>query len=209
MMEAKITCTTRQIQLPDLELDLADGQVVYITEAKARGSRDLQRARRAKGVSVVYVERSRVRRPAATKNPGVSAPVGVPAFLPSEFAQGEKVIFDPDAIAERVVAALGGPSLDRRISNEVARQVLGMEERLTNVLVQAVERSMAHDHGTWAEPGRPAGSVSDDAPVFIPSRIEDEGLTSEIQVKSQQGDDTGLSDAAEALRVARQASEKP
>jgi len=209
MMEAKITCTTGKIQIPDLGLDLVAGQVEYVAEAKVRGSRDLQRARQAKGVSVAYVERSRVRRPATLKNPGYPTPSGVSAFLPAKLSQEEKVIFDPDAIAERVVAALGGLPLDCRISQEVIHQLQGIEDRLTNALVSAVERAMVQGHRkTQVEAEGSAGSMFDDVPVFIPSRIEDEGLISEIEVQSQQGDDTRLSDTAEALRVARQVSEK-
>jgi len=207
MTEAQITCTTGQIQIPDLNLDLVDGQIAYVDESRARASKDLQRAWGAHGVAVVYMERSRVRRAAASKQAGFPVPTGKPASLPPDPLDS---VQDPDAIVERVVAAMGGPALEMRIRNEVGRQMAAMESRLSDVLVMAVERALTNRPVQVVEQGGSMGRVGgDDTPVFIPSRIADQSLTADISVRSQKGDDTGLNDAASALRLVRKAPEKP
>ena len=216
MIEAKITCLTGTIQLPDLSMSMTKGMVIYMPEAKARSSKDLERAWKGRGVSVQYVTRVQERRnpPKNKPNPVFPVPPGM-AFAPPTQEAGEQVIFDPDIIAERVVTAINEDALTtNKIRLAVSKRLDQFEERLVGrvvavlkeeiaagITVQGVPQAMAVQ-----TPNQPVGKmplVEEDVPVFIPSKIRSDDMKAEIAIESQQGDSSGLSDAAAALRAAR------
>lgn len=185
MVEAEVTCECSSIQLPDLQLALTRGMVVYLDATRARQSKDLQRAWRASGVTVKYVQRFREQRPAPLTPPAPQAPVLLPP--PSESTWAPPAL-DDEAIAHRV-AALLAPQLQAILE-----------------AVQALPRGGVVVHqGQQVAPARTVGTVSgDDAPVFIPSKIGRDDLRPTFEVQATEGTDGGdVSDALEALKAAR------
>lgn len=222
MIEAKITCLTGSLRLPDLNLHLTKGMTVYMDEKKARNSKDLERAWRGKGVEIQYVSRvaeRRAPRPENT-NPRFPAPPGM-GFTPPPPppSREDNLLFDPDLLAERVVEAINTDAVTHnKVRLIVTQQLAGLEDRIVARVVEAIKSEIASGisvhGGPLAAPvhvhGTPSGTTPlvDDVPVFIPSRIRTDGLTAEIDIQSQQGDAGGLSDAAAALRKARNAGKK-
>jgi hypothetical protein len=69
MREVKITCICRGIKLPDLGLDLVQGQSAIVAETAVWKSKDLIRA--SVGIRVEYVERYQ-----KLRDPAEPLPVG-------------------------------------------------------------------------------------------------------------------------------------
>lgn len=198
MIEAEITCECTSLKLPDLHLALTRGMVVYLDANVAKRSADLQRAWKAKGVSIKYVQRFRERRPEPVVLPTPGAvPVeplrAVPPPRSSETPSVTEVIVDVDALAVRVAEILM-PQIREAVEQAVEQAVGKMPVQMVAGTV-----SMA----------TPAGKIpsGDDAPVFIPSKIGREDLRSTVDVAATAGEDTGVADAAAALKAARK-SEK-
>ena len=61
MKEVEITCLCSSLTLPDLGLGMVKGQTKHVDADKAALSKDLKRARKARGVSVREVQRVRER----------------------------------------------------------------------------------------------------------------------------------------------------
>ena len=123
MIEARVECVCGNIGLPDLGLTLTKGQTVYMDAPKARASKDLQRAWKAKAVGIKYVERYQERREAPVDNPVFPTPPGMPAFVPEAQPGADVLLVAPDEIASRVVEALGRSPVNQRVQIEVGRQV--------------------------------------------------------------------------------------
>ena len=210
MMEAKIVCTCTRIQIADLDMLLTQGMTIYMDAGKARASVDVQRAWRNKAVTLQYVERFQERRPAQpSANPVFPEPAGMAAFTASN-QRDESVLFDPDDIADRVVAAFAGSPVTEKIRIEVGRQLAGVRKAIVNDVVTALKAEIAAGirvEGVQMSPvvgsHAPAGRVlvEDDAPVFVPSKIGRDDLVGDIGVKATKVEGaTGVSDAADALR---------
>lgn len=190
MIEAEITCECASITLADLQLALTRGMVVYLDATRARNSKDLLRAQRARGVTVKYVQRYREQRPApATQTPTQAV---LPVEPEARGFEGGPSFFDEEAIAQRVAAILA-PQLQAILE---AVQALGQGVVVPGV---AAVRTAAPVVGT----------VADDVPVFIPSKIGRDDLRPTIAVATEGADDGGgVTDALAALKAARK-SEKP
>jgi hypothetical protein len=185
MIEAEVTCQCAQIALPDLRLSMVSGQIVYLDEADARASVDLQRAWRAKAVIVKYIKRFRERRAArlALPEPPAAQSVG---FLPPG-PQEPTVVVDVEAIAQRVAELL--------------------EPRLVASVVAALRsEGPVVVAGAPAVPAPPQALVGDDVPVFIPSRIGN-ALEADLELQATTATEGVVSDAAAALRAARKKQE--
>lgn len=78
MAEARVVCLCNSYRIEDLGLDLSKGQVHSLSEEKARGSKDLQRAWRAQAVSVQYLDRSAPQ--SAPRSSSVTTPVPISPF---------------------------------------------------------------------------------------------------------------------------------
>ena len=195
MIEARIECQCNKILLPDLKASLVRDDVIYIDDTTARKSADLQRAWKARAVTVKYVERCQQRRPVGPVMPINQGMVAAPTAAP---ATGDHLLVDPDAIAARVEVV-------------VTRQIKALEDRLVaqmealvarvgpsaGLLSQTVTASPAQDH-----------SVDDHVPVFIPSRIDDKGLNADLGIEAKDEGQESVSEAAAALRAARKMSQK-
>lgn len=190
MIEAEITCECASITLADLQLALTRGMVVYLDATRARNSKDLARAIRARGVTVKYVQRYREQRPALA---AVPAPVVAPEPRNIEVSPTS---FDEEAIAQRVVALLA-PQLQALLE---AVQALG-QGVATPVAVPSTPVVRAAPSAV--------GKVAEDVPVFIPSKIGRDDLRPTLTVAVEGADDGGgITDALAALKAARK-SEKP
>lgn len=194
MIEAEITCECLAIGLPDLGLSLTKGMVVYIDADKARKSPDLQRAWKALGVSVKYVQRFRERRPELPASPPTP-----PASLPPAFiaAAAPEIPYHPDP-----------PVLD---VDALALQVVALLVPRLQVMVDAAFAGLQIVGGVPAKP--PSGVagkvvVGEDVPVFIPSKIGRDDLRPSVEVEATEGEAGGVTDAVAALKAARR-SEKP
>lgn len=184
VIEAEVTCECPAIQLGDLGLALTRGMVVYLEADRARRSADLLRAARARGVSIRYVQRFRDRRPE------LPPPSHVPA-VPSP------VFLDPPQHRE-AVSSPAPPLNVEAIAQRVAELLL---PHLQGLFGQAPQMSATRPTNSPPNVGKVV--VSDDVPVFIPSRIGEEGMQATVTVVATSGEAEGVSDAVAALRAAR------
>jgi len=218
MIEAEIRCQCSSIALPDVGLGvLTKGQVVYMDATKARSSADLQRAWRAKAVTIKYVQRFQERREAPVphalfvKPPSPRSMVAAPE---EPEPQGHDILLvDPDAIAARVVAELGRSPVNERVKIEVARQIQELEDRLVARVAAAVLAAFRVEYPAGITTTRTLSEtagrvpVSGDVPVYVPSKI-DGSLKADLGIEADKAGDEAVSGAAAALRAAREAGKK-
>ena len=178
MIEAEVTCECAAIQLADLQLSLTQGMTVYIDAVRARQSKDLQRAWRASGVTLKYVTRFREQRPATF----IPQSPASPSAQQAPQAVSLPAAVDEEAIAQRVAAILA-PQLQ--------------------AILEAVQARPAGTVSYQSLPSRGMGTVAEDVPVFIPSKIGRDDLVP-IEVQATEGTDGGdVTDALAALKAAR------
>jgi hypothetical protein len=203
-------CLTGSLRIQDLDLTLTKGMVVYLPEARAKSSLDLQRVWQAKGVHIQYVERFSKMRPPDESNS--TSPAHRQRTAPVD---SDRVLFDPQALAEQIITALGQDAImNDRVRIAVAARMGELEERITTRVVAALRAELAglaqapvrvsvqdQPHAIPVQKILP--DVEEKAPVFIPSRIGDGDLKGGVAVTAQQGDDAGLNEAAAALRRTR------
>ena len=162
MIEARLECRCGRIMLPDLDLEMVRGQVMFMDASKAKGSQDLHRAWLAKAVSLKYVERFRERREVSPVSHQASRPK--PVAPPPETP--DILLVDPEEIADRVAAELGGNLLTDRVRVEVLRQMQECEDRIVSRVVAAVIAGV----GTTAQP-------HEESPVLILGKSNGQGGT--------------------------------
>lgn len=183
MIEAEITCECPAIQLADIGLALTRGMVVYLVESRARVSKDLQRAARAKGVTVKYVQRYREQHPAAP------VPPPAPVDVHSPQAGGS---LDQEALAQKIAELVTSRVLDALNQALMAHR----DDNFPDVL----------DRGAGVCAMNPAregkSAIPDDIPVFIPSKIGRDDLHP-VDVTVTAGEASSVLDAAVALKAAR------
>lgn len=191
MREAEITCTCKQLRLNDLNLSLMQGDQVRLPEAVARRSVDLERYRQLGGVQVRYVETARQMRPAPRPPKVLARPTaGTPVpTVPGPPPQGAA-----EPPLEEVVRVVVQEELERfraQVLSELRQMLLEFQRAPASSAAPAV-------------PATPRGTVSEDAPVFIPARIGGaDAVRAEIAPKTESSTSEGVDGAAEALRVAR------
>lgn len=198
MIEAEITCECPSLKLPDLQLALTRGMVVYLDANVAKRSADLQRAWKAKGVSIKYVQRFRERRPEPVVLPTPSAP---PEPLPRAFTPPPR---RPEPETPQVVVDVDVDAIAARVAEILLPQIQDVVEQvMSRMPVQVVSGTVSPN-----TPNAGKVPVVEDVPVFIPSKIGREDLRTTLDVAATAGEDTGVTDAAAALKAARK-SEKP
>jgi hypothetical protein len=197
-MEAKIVCNSVSYALPDLNLNLVQGDEVWVSVDAAHRSKDLARARSVGAVAVTYGRRCLVSRlpppPAYTQGRKQRAetrpmPPGEPAPAPS---------LDTKALTEAIAAGVASG-----IADLLARGILvpaGQQPPQPRYADPLPEYTRA------AEPSRtrtaePSLRMAD--PVFIPSNLVPADTTSTINVTSTSEDVGGLDEAAAALAALR------
>lgn len=117
----EITCLAMRLRLPDLNLDLVKGDVVQVSEADARKSRDLASYLRLKGVSTRVVrlcgeEREMPVPPQKSRTPSPSPP-------------------PPPSVGDLLAA------MEVRIMNRIAQLELRVGERLDALPAQKPGRA--------------------------------------------------------------------
>lgn len=134
-MEAKITCLTASIHLPDLNMVLVKGQEVYVPEKTARASQDLHRAWSNKGVHVQYISRFREKRTLSLVGNSPTPPPPpseyIPEFQPSLsdiIVKGLMRVFWPllqaelRAMEERILRAVEAGNRGKVTSNRTRKK---------------------------------------------------------------------------------------
>ncbi len=211
MREAEITCLTRMVRIPDLGLEMTKGDVEYVSEKGAQASSDLTMMREMNAVGVIWVHRGnrlreepkttrRRRRPVLTagpppgrrpnRTPQPTPPdVQTPGSPPHRQATPPQV--DLELLADMLAARLGG---------EIHRVITAVKENRPVV----VSGGAALPSGSQA----PAGTVDDEMPMFMPSKIVDHDAKADIKTKKSTGSADGIDDARAALKKARKGRKK-
>lgn len=202
MIEARITCLTAEFIVADLGMTLNYGDEVYISEGKARKSRDLKTGRRAGAVRVDYVQRYTMSKP--PKPPARPLPPhvrmtrrGFKAGPPDTTASPESAKPQPSTPPKedpRVEA------LQREIA-ELRKVIQDLPGQMAKAL--AAQAGPGTVHQTSRAPVPSGDEGGHDEPVFIPSNIVRKGEKAEVKVKSGSTKADGLDDAAAALRAAK------
>lgn len=188
MIEAEITCDCPAIQLADLQMALTRGMVVYLDADKARKSLDVQRAVRARGITVKYVQRYREKRPEPLHAPTLPEPV-------------TPITFQMDR-------PLAGPDMEELAERVASRVTSQMTDVLNQALATLVRGNFPRGDGVYHQPTSSKVAaitspvVQDDIPVFIPSKIGRDDLQP-AEVKATEGEAGSVLDAAAALKAAR------
>ena len=204
MKRAEITCVSPALTVEDLGLKLIKGQVVYVEETVARGSKDLECLRRAGGVIVRFLQRCRVLRPAQPIPEAVTPPRNpLKALLPppqrtptaastTPLPPPQAPPIDLDALAVKV-ADLLRPTLE-------ANQ-MGME--------QAVRKALGNiPLGTQGVAMAPVKQPEREEKIFVPD-VEFSGvMRGEIPVEEGASGSGTVDEATAALRKVRAAAKK-
>jgi hypothetical protein len=207
MKEARIECLVREFPIHDLKLRLRKGQVEFVDETKAKGSKDLANARRLGAVRVRFVERSRVSKqpPRNPPPPNVRlkkarrgggkppAPAPAPTVDMDEVrrvAREEARAGAKEGVEEALADFKGQPGVDQAT----------IEAALRNVL-PGYSVPAASSGGTSSAPA-PVKAKGPEEPVFIPKAIVSKDAK-ELEVSSESSDAGDLDAAAAALKAAK------
>ena len=200
MRDAEITCLTRMVAIPDLGLELCKGDVVVLAEEEVNNSQDLEMMRRLNAVRVRWVHRYNKMR--AAPPPASHRPRPLPntprpnlqlvhpaqpspaAVVPPPTEQEKTAGVDLEKLADKLAARLGG--------------------KLDRVLELVASRPAAAQGSSPA----PAGTVDDEVPVFLPSRIVDHDAKADIKTTRTTGKADGIDEATAALKKARKKARK-
>jgi len=195
VVEARIICLVPSIRIPDLDLTLAKDQEAYVDEKAAKGSLDLDVARRAGGVQLHWVERSRI-----VKSPDPPVPpVRVdPPKRGFQSFPAERLELDLDDLASRVAERMVSKTRDSETNSKI------------DALLELVGNLRQEIAGASVASGQSRGrvTVEDDTPVFIPGKLVNEDLGT-VEVKTDDSDSgDGLDKAAEVLKALRKRKKK-
>lgn len=194
VVEARIICLAPSIRIPDLNLVMVKDQEAYVDEKTARESTDLEVARRAGGVQLHWVERSRTVR---IPEPAVPQRAETPR-RGFKATAAERLEIDLDTLAHRVAEKMAAQHRDPDTNKKI-------DALLT--LVGDLRREIS---GGVVVPGVLGGKVAEDVPVFIPEKLVNAGLGI-VEVKTENstpGAGAGLDKAAEALKALKASRKK-
>ena len=193
MIEARVVCKMHEYTIEDLNITLSQGDEIYLSESRARESLDLRAAKRAGALRVEYVERYTMAKPPMPPKrhmppaPRMSRPGFAQDAAPKPTPTTQAPL-NEDALAAALAKAL--------------EPVVAEMQRMTKLL-----QGMQGMQGT-APRERPQAPVTRDAdePVFIPSGLVkgSSGKVSGIQATASE--DTGLDEAAAALKASKKRS---
>lgn len=211
MMEAQIKCLCADYRIPDLGLVLTMGQVVYVPEAKARGSEELRLAMKVRAVEVRWGSRCEVSKapaPPWLKRKARTFPTPEPVVSRDEIERqakeiarrevGESLRDIRDIIREELQQALR--------SAAPATPTVNVTSVDTAAIVEAVRAALG-SAPSGAAPGPRAPKAADE-PMFIPSGIVPTETKGAIEIPAATSSSDGVADAAAALKVARSRSRK-
>lgn len=210
MTEARIECTCAEYHLPELGLVLRRGQVVWVDESKAKRSRQLTQAVRARAVQVKWVARCEVAKPVPP------TPTPVPPWL----RRKPRVAPVATPNAEESPRTPDGVTLDQVrevVREEVQRALLPVHPAAAVVDLDAIEgvvrRTMSGfisslPAGAAASTSKPPTLAGTPDPVFIPSGIVPTDTKSAITVDAETTGASVVDDASAALKAARGGSKR-
>jgi hypothetical protein len=125
-----------------------------------------------------------------------------------EPAARELLLVDPGDIAVRVAEELDVESI-------VSKQLEAVEDRVVARVTAAVVAALgslpvAPMRMAASSQAHPVGRVpvSGDVPVYVPSKIGDDGLQADLGLEPNRAQEGAVSDAAAALRLAREAGKE-
>jgi len=205
MVEAEITCLCRMVEIKDLGLKMEKNQTRFVPEDPARASQELEVHRRIGGVSVRYVRRCEEIRSAASMPPPMRVrsrivpvpPAPAPVVPPESPAPPRP----PRAPAKHIEA----------LADRLESRMVGLAGEIGQRLEGAVKEGLKGARAP-AAPGDPHTHpirVDEDTPTYIPDKIVGD-LSPEVSVKTKKTKTKGrgVTDAADALRVAREKAPK-
>jgi hypothetical protein len=197
------------------------GDVVFVERPKARRSKNLEEAKRIGAVKVTYIERSRMSKapPRSPPPPNVRLPRGVgrkaagtPPAAPApvagvdmgeirRIAREEARAGAREGVAEGVEAGVKAALAGFQAPTGQAISQDMLEAALRNVLPSiSVTNNAAPPSGARTAAKAPTGP---EEPVFIPKSIVDKDAKAELKTEADEGADTGLDEAAAALKAAK------
>jgi hypothetical protein len=179
------------VRIPDLDLDLLKGDVQFIDEEQARGSKDLALMRRLNAVQVRWVRAGRRRVPSAIPEPPPRIRPNVPRAVP---------LVPPPVFLQEATPPPPGVDLELLADKLAAR--------LGPTLASLVAQSGQVSTTTVVRNGASGIVQPDETPMFIPGRIVDPDAVAEIQAETSKSEGKGVADAAAALRKARRGRKK-
>lgn len=198
MIEARIMCVCTQIDIPDLELSMRKGDVRWRSEKEARKSKDLQRAKRAKGVIVHYIRRAREERP---KVPEV---VKRPRRDKPGVIRGKRPTTPPPT---KPPPAQHTPTTALVATDDKARrEVQQLKAELPGMLRDALQGFV----GVHTTPGviPPEQQAPADEPVFVPETVKGDDIKGTVKTEKATSEAAGVDDAAAALKKTRKRKKK-
>lgn len=208
MTEARIECTCPEYRLPDLGLVMRQGDVEWVSEARAKASSTLTHAERIGAVEVRWEKRCTVSKdqiPPWLRRRGKAAPVKRPQRVEPVAAPALLTADEVAQIAREAAREAAG----EQVASEV-RKVLANVPTLTQADVEAALRNVLGNMPPASLPTAPirvthleGGVEPDEVPVFIPSDLGQVDAVAEIEVQATESKSDGFDQAAEALRAAK------
>ena len=213
VIDARIKCTSGVAIVVDLGLRLERGDVVDIPEAAAQSSQDLWKLQRIGQVSVRWITRCREMKEKPPKPPAppfvrLSRNKKKPSKPQPKVPSGTSV--DSEALAKRIRAevreemgelkALLASMLDASSQPQSEPEV--QQAQLPEGFSEAVKSAVKQAVGSMPQvaAATSGGTVEEDMPMFIPSKIINPETKGEIDVKSESSGDSAVDDASQALR---------
>ena len=201
MREAEITCLTRMVRIPDLGLELTKGDTVTLSEKDANGSEDLALMRQLHAVQVRWVRRCNTVQATSplTGRPRRTEAVLRPTFKPVRPHPSAQV--DDQPPGSPPPRQNPAPEVDLEVLAEMIAMRLGGD--LDRVIAAVREsRPVGRPNGAAGSPST-TGTVDEEMPMFLPSKIVDHDAKADIKTTKSTGDAGGIDDAAAALKKAR------
>lgn len=188
MVEARIECRCPQFHVPDINLRLRRGDVVWVAEEIARRSVDLGIAVRSGAVSVVYSRRCTVSRPP----PPPSSRMGRIIRSVGRTTVQVQTIPASDSVP--------APTVDpKSIEDAIAK---GVTRAIADLVASGVLTPGGSGAPVRVAPSVVGGAVVAEEPLYIPTNIVPADKAN-IKVAESSSEGSGLDEAAAALKATR------
>ena len=206
MREARVQCLCAEFRLPDVlvrgqPLVMSKGQEEWLTEAQARGSKDLARAQRIGAVSVEWRERFQVAK--SPRPPWLRGKAKPKMARLQPTAAPAPPVVDTEEVARRAEAAAtkaATAAMNKGIG-EIKALLAGQSTGIPQEQLEAALRNVLPGM-TFPAGGTPRATSNvggPDEPVFIPKDIVGKGTKASISIEAEASKSEGLDAAAAAL----------
>lgn len=235
MEEVEIKCLCDAIHIKELNLYLRKGQIVYLTKEQAMASKELDRAKRLGAVALRFIRRCResvtpkffkkrsrnaleeTKRPSTTNivYPPKKEPFSLEIF---QYLENFKENLKDNLLKDMRKAfesnkASGNPQLEVNISSSDKEALASTLESVLRKVMTESGNSGAYSssYGNPSDSTNGFGGSSSNDPLFIPDKLVNESLDSNIETKKEESSDTssvdGALDALKALRNKKSSKE--